>query len=87
MLAEADRRIYGVGEDHAARHDVVAALLPYVSRELGTGTRLNHITRHMVGLFQGVRGARAWRRHLSENAHRPGAGIEVIREAAARVGT
>jgi len=87
MLAEADRRIYGVREDHAARHDVVAALLPYVSRELGTGTRLNHITRHMVGLFQGVRGARAWRRHLSENAHRPGARIEVIREAAARVGT
>ncbi|MCZ6850002.1 MAG: hypothetical protein O7F75_14295, partial [Alphaproteobacteria bacterium] len=44
-----------------------------------------HIPRHILGLFQGVPGARAWRRHLSENAHKPGAGIGVLRAAAALI--
>ena len=45
------------------------------------GRPLKSITRHMLGLFQGLPGARRWRRHLSENAHLPGAGIEVVRDA------
>jgi len=48
---------------------------------LQSGGRLNHITRHMIGLFQGLPGARAWRRYLSENAHKNGAGIEVVKQA------
>ena len=49
------------------------------------GTPLKAITRHLMGLFNGLPGARAWRRHLSEAAHRPGAGPEVIEEALARL--
>ena len=52
---------------------------------MGEGVPLKSITRHMMGLFQGLPGARAWRRLLSEQAHRPGAGPEVIRRAAALV--
>ena len=59
-------------------------MLPYIAAELTAGTRLSAITRHMLGLFQGRPGARAWRRHLSENAHRPGAGPEVVTDALAK---
>ena len=59
--------------------------MPYVERERSAGTPLNAITRHILGLFNGERGARAWRRHLSEAAHRPGAGPEVIEAALARL--
>jgi len=56
-----------------------------VQRELAHGTHLHAMTRHILGLFQGCPGARAFRRHLSENAPRPGAVAEVIREAMALV--
>jgi tRNA-dihydrouridine synthase A len=61
---------------------VLDAFVPYVERELDHGVPLNSITRHILGLFQGRPGARRWRRHLSEQAHRPGAGIEVLLDAA-----
>ena len=61
-----------------SRADVVDQMLPYVERELESGVPLNHITRHMLGLFAGQPGARAWRRCLSEHAHRDGAGSEVL---------
>jgi len=57
----------------------------YVAAELAAGTSLAAMTRHMLGLFQGVPGARAWRRHLSEQAHRPGAGLSVLQAALARI--
>ena len=60
-------------------------MLPYVEAELARGTRLNAITRHMLGLFQGCPGARAWRRHLSQHGCRPGAGPDVIETALALV--
>jgi len=85
LLADVDRRFFGATEPAPSRHAVIERLLPYVEAELAAGTRLAAITRHIHGLFQGRPGARAWRRHLSENAHRPGAGPEVIRAAAARV--
>ena len=59
-------------------------MLPYVTREMAAGVPLNSITRHMLGLFQGRPGARAWRRHLSENAHRKGAYIDILTEAASK---
>jgi len=65
--------------------EVVLAMLPYIERELAQGTYLGHITRHMLGLFQGVPGARQWRRHLSENAHKPGADIRVVEQALDKV--
>ncbi len=67
----------------ARRTDVIAAMRPYVERELAAGTRLSQITRHMLGLFAGQPGARAWRRTLSELAHRPDSGFEVIEQALA----
>lgn len=64
-----------------SRFDVVDGMLPYIEGELSRGVYLKHITRHMLGLFAGQPGARAWRRYLSENAHRPGAGPEVLEQA------
>jgi tRNA-dihydrouridine synthase A len=66
-----------------SRREIVAAFTPYVQAELAAGTHLRHMTRHVLGLFQGLPGARAWRRTLTEGAVKPGAGIEVI-EAALR---
>jgi tRNA-dihydrouridine synthase A len=60
-------------------------MLPYVERQRAAGHRLHAVTRHMLGLFSGRPGARAWRRHLSENAIGDRAGPEVIEAALARV--
>jgi len=68
-----------------SRQEVVELLLPYVEKELAERTPLGAITRHVLGLFNGVAGARAWRRQLSEASRRPGAGVEVIEEALAHV--
>ena len=84
-LVEWQRALLGAEEPVPTRREIVERLLPYVERELQGGTPLNAITRHILGLFQGLPGARAWRRELSEAAHRKGAGPEVIRDAAARV--
>jgi len=64
-----------------ARESIVERMLPYIDDELSRGTRLQSITRHMLGLFAGQPGARAWRRWLSERAHRADAGVEVIESA------
>jgi tRNA-dihydrouridine synthase A len=56
-------------------------MVPYIESELQNGERLGRITRHMIGLFAGMPGARAWRRYLSENAYRDGAGVNVLLEA------
>lgn len=84
VLAQADRRVFGVGLDRDAE-TVVAQMLPYIERHLAQGGRLNQITRHMLGLFAGRPGARHWRRYLSQNAHRTGAGPEVVEQALALV--
>jgi len=67
------------------RHEVIQRMTPYIEREIASGAELKHITRHVLGLFAGQPGARAWRRYLSENAHRPGAGIEVLHAALERL--
>ncbi|MDG2288257.1 MAG: tRNA dihydrouridine(20/20a) synthase DusA, partial [Woeseiaceae bacterium] len=60
------------------RRDIVDQMLPYIDEVLRSGEPLGHITRHMLGLYAGQLGARAWRRSISENAHREGAGSEVL---------
>ena len=85
VLAEIDARVYGDARPPLSRHEVLEAFLPYVQRELAQGTHLHAMSRHILGLFQGQPGARAFRRHISENAPRPGAGVDVIREAMALV--
>jgi len=67
----------------AHRREIVDAMRPYIERELEGGAELKHIARHMLGLFAGQPGARAWRRHLSEHAHLPGSGFEVLEAALA----
>ena len=64
------------------RQEVVEKMLPYIERQHAGGVPLHRITRHILGLFQGERGARSWRRHLSQNAHLPGAGSEILHKAA-----
>jgi tRNA-dihydrouridine synthase A len=81
VLAQVDRRIYGIQGQTQTRRQVVEGLLPFVAEQRESGVPLHRITRHMLGLFQGRPGARAWRRHLSDNAHLPGAGPEVLNEA------
>jgi tRNA-dihydrouridine synthase A len=83
LLAEADHRLFGDAPGHLAARDVVTRMIPYIEAELAKGERLSAITRHMVGLVQGVPGARAFRRHLTERGTRPGAGPEVLMEALA----
>jgi tRNA-dihydrouridine synthase A len=78
ILAEADRRIFGEPVEDSDPAAAVRAMISYVERELARGERLNRITRHMLGLFAGRPGARRWRRMLSEQAHRPGAGPELL---------
>jgi tRNA-dihydrouridine synthase A len=85
ILADVDRRFYGVRTPAPTRHDVLERFLPYVERELAHGTHLHAMSRHILGLFQGLPGARAFRRHISENAPRKNAGAEVIRDAMALV--
>jgi tRNA-dihydrouridine synthase A len=63
------------------RRAVIEQMILYIEKELAEGERLGRITRHMVGLFAGLPGARSWRRYISEHAYREGAGVEVIREA------
>ena len=67
------------------RREIIELMLPYIERQLSAGAELKHITRHMLGLYAGQPGARAWRRHLSENAHLPGADVGVLRDALAKL--
>ncbi|NIY73049.1 tRNA dihydrouridine(20/20a) synthase DusA [Marivivens donghaensis] len=84
VLCEADRRIYGTGEDTDAAQ-AVRDMLPYIESHLSQGGRLHQITRHMLGAFAGRPGARAWRRKLSEEANRDGAGTELVLAALSEV--
>jgi tRNA-dihydrouridine synthase A len=84
-LLSADPELFGEPAPHATMRDVFEAMMPYIESELARGTRLHSITRHFVGAFHGVPGARAFRRHLAENAVKAGAGINALREAIALV--
>jgi tRNA-dihydrouridine synthase A len=85
VLAAWERALYRGAEPLPERAEIVDRLVPYVERELAQGTPLRAISRHVLGLFNGEPGARAWRRHLSEAAHREDAGPEVLLEALAKL--
>lgn len=85
LLAEVDRLYYGDNRPVLNREQVLEAMYPYIEQHLTQGGRLNHISRHMLGLFHAQPGGRLWRRYLSENAFNPGAGIEVLQQAYALV--
>ena len=77
-LLSVDPELFGEPAPHATMHDAIEALMPYIERELAAGTRLHSITRHLVGAFHGVPGARAFRRYLAENCTRAGAGTDSL---------
>lgn len=81
LLSEIDQQIFA--KDHAITNPISAIeqLFPYIELELAKGTQLNHIMRHTLGIFNGKKGAKQWRRYLSENAHKKGAGLEVVEKA------
>lgn len=85
LLAAADGRIFKDQHPIPDRHRIVEMMLPFIDKALQQGTPLSRITRHMLGLFHAQGGARIWRRYISDNAHKPGAGSEVLIEAASRV--
>lgn len=82
MLAEADHLFFGSDRPPPSRSAVLQGYLPYVQRELARGLPLHRLTRHILGLFQGVPGAKAWRRHLSEATAHGAGDMNTIREAA-----
>jgi tRNA-dihydrouridine synthase A len=81
MLSGIDQQLFGSALPELARWEVLELYKRYIERELSRGTPLNQMTRHILGLFQGEPGARAWRRHLSCFAPVAGAGLEVIDKA------
>lgn len=83
FLTELEQMLYASAVPD--RQAVIEEMSVYIERELASGVPLKQMTRHLLGLFNGQPGARAWRRHLSENAHRAGAGIDVLRAALQRL--
>jgi tRNA-dihydrouridine synthase A len=84
-LLRVDPELFGEPAPFPAMKPVLEALMPYVEAQLAAGGRLHAITRHLVGAFHGVPGARAFRRHLADHGTRPAAGVDVLREAIALV--
>jgi tRNA-dihydrouridine synthase A len=85
-LLEVDRLLFDAPDPFDDPKEVAAALIPYIERQLVRGVRLSAITRHMLGLFRGVPGARAFRRHLANEAVKPGADAAVLVDALALIG-
>jgi tRNA-dihydrouridine synthase A len=81
LLADVDRRFAGDTDPVSDRYQVIQRFIPYVEDELSRGAHLQQMTRHILGLFHGQPGARAWRRYISEHAHQSGAGTEVLERA------
>jgi tRNA-dihydrouridine synthase A len=80
-----DARLFGQASTHNTPEAIVRVMLPYIEAHVMRGGRLGQISKHMLGLFTGRPGARSWRRYLSENAHLPGAGPDVVEAALSQV--
>lgn len=78
FLAELHQQFFSPETDPLSRERVIEKLIPYIQTQLQNKVRLSNITRHILGLFHGQKGARSWRRYLSENVHLLGAGTEVV---------
>ncbi|MGX3020166.1 tRNA dihydrouridine(20/20a) synthase DusA [Ursidibacter sp. B-7004-1] len=87
LLGEIDRALFDENAPIITAKQAVEKMLPYIEQQLNQGVYLNHIARHILGAFQNCKGARQWRRHLSENACKQGAGVEVVQQALSFVET
>ncbi len=81
MMNQVDEYLYGEARDDKTEIDLLDQYMEYMQKQIDKGVYLKHMSRHLLGLFIGQPGAKAWRRHISENAHKEGAGIEVIQQA------
>jgi tRNA-dihydrouridine synthase A len=84
-LLDVDPELFGEPAPHASVKDAALAFVPYIERELVRGTRLHAMTRHVLGAFRAVPGARAFRRHLAVEAVKPGAGVQTFLDALAQL--
>ncbi|WP_420410778.1 tRNA dihydrouridine(20/20a) synthase DusA [Roseibium sp.] len=85
IMGEVDRRLYGAETNDVSPWEAVRGQMAYLDDQLSKGVKLAHMTRHMLGLFHGRPGARSWRRILTVEAIKPGAGVEVVERALAAV--
>ena len=85
MFARADQTFFANPHPVPSRRDIITAMLPYAEAQCQQGVYIKHISRHMLQLFAGKPGAKAWKRYLSENAHKPGTGPELLSEAMALI--
>ena len=84
LLSEVDQRLFGAATSMShTREEAVETMLPYIEQQLSEGARLHHVTRHMLGLYQGQYGGRQYRRHLSERAHKAEATADTLLKAVA----
>lgn len=81
MLLQVDERAFGEKPPSQDGFEAFTAFEPFIAARLSEGVRLSQMTRHMLGLFAGMPGARSYRRHLATEAVKPGAGLETLREA------
>lgn len=81
LLAEVDQKIYGSSSPVISREEIMENFMVYTAEQLQKGVRLNHMTRHILGLYNGMPGSRRFRRVISEQAHLPNAGIDVLKRA------
>ncbi|MCZ6632358.1 MAG: tRNA dihydrouridine(20/20a) synthase DusA [bacterium] len=82
FLASVDQDFFGEQDAVLSRHEILDRYVDYMETQHFAGVRLNQMTKHIMGLFQGIPGARAWRRYIGENVHLPDANMDVVRQAA-----
>jgi tRNA-dihydrouridine synthase A len=85
ILSEVDNKIFNINSPNKTRIEHLHEYIPYMEAELSKGIPLRHMTRHLLGLFRGENGGKQFRRHLSENAYKKDAGINVLHDAIAYV--
>ncbi len=81
LLAEIEHHLLNPDKPLLTRMQIIESFFPYMEQQLSQGVKLSTMTRHLLGLFQGCYGAKLWRRHLSQQAFREGAGIEIVQQA------
>jgi len=81
IMAQVDQAFYGEASKPRTRDEVLHDYIKYADERLENGSRLNHLSKHIVGLYHGEPRSRLWRRHISQNAHVPGSNTDVLRAA------
>jgi tRNA-dihydrouridine synthase A len=81
LLQQVDNLFFDLQTPTLTRAEVLQQLYPYIVNQMAAGVALNHITRHILGLFHGQPGGKRFRRHLSENAHKKDANLQTLQDA------